>query len=102
MSKLNILVICRHEEILATIIRLINTNEQWNATGVVTDEEAIATFGGAPFAVVLLGNGIEATDELKLTQTFKSIRPEVSVIPHYGGGSGLLFAEIYEALAGRL
>jgi len=101
MNKLQILVICRHVEILATIVRLINTNDQWSATGAVTDEDALAAFEQSPFPVVLLGNGIDSADETKLTQTFKSIRADVKVIPHYGGGSGLLFAEIYEALAGR-
>lgn len=102
MNKLQILVICRHAEILATIVRLINTNEQWTATGVLTGEQAIAAFEQSPFSLVLLGNGFDDSDEIKLTQNFKRVRPDVKVIAHYGGGSGLLFAEIYEALAGRL
>jgi len=42
MSKIEILVIGRHPEILKTVIRLVNTNAEWNATGAGTDEEAPA------------------------------------------------------------
>ncbi|MDB5108892.1 MAG: hypothetical protein JWR67_6, partial [Mucilaginibacter sp.] len=41
MSKIEILVIGRHPEILQTVLRLVNNNAEWNATGTATDEEAI-------------------------------------------------------------
>jgi DNA-binding NarL/FixJ family response regulator len=99
MDTINILVICRHPDILQTILRLINNNAEWDATGTITDEEAMAAFNTTPFDLVLLGNGIEPENEERLTDTFKASKPGIPVIQHYGGGSGLLFAEIYEGLS---
>jgi hypothetical protein len=96
MSKIEILVICRHEGILQTVVRLINNNPEWNATGVITDEEALSLFGSQPFKLVLLGSGIENEDRLRVH--FKALNPDVIIVEHYGGGSGLLAAEIYQAL----
>ena len=101
MSKVEILVICRHEGILQTVVRLINNNPDWHAVGIVTDDEALAAFNTAPFKLVLLGSGIEKESEDKLSAIFKEHKPEIIIVQHYGGGSGLLTAEIYEALAGR-
>jgi hypothetical protein len=99
MSKVEILVICRHEGILQTVVRLINNNLDWHATGVVTDDEALAAFNAAPFKLVLLGSGIEKESEDKLCTAFKVLNQHIIIVQHYGGGSGLLTAEIYEALA---
>ena len=96
--KIEILVIGRNEEILQTVIRLINKNEQWNATGVLTDEAAISSFEQLSPVMVLLTNGIDASSEKKLREHFARIHPGCIVIQHYGGGSGLLSNEILEAL----
>jgi hypothetical protein len=98
MGKIEILVICRHEGILQTVVRLINNNPEWNATGVVTDDEALNTFSMLPFKLVLLGSGIEKESEDRLCAAFKAHNPEIIIVEHYGGGSGLLGAEIYQAL----
>jgi DNA-binding response OmpR family regulator len=100
MSKTEILVICRHPEILQTVVRLINNNPGWHATGALTDEEAIAVFGAQPFQLILLGSGIGQESEDKLCAIFKARKPGIIIIQHYGGGSGLLAAEIYEGLKG--
>src|SRR5271166_4924025 len=99
MNKTQILVICRHEGILETVVRLVNNNPEWNATGVVRDDEAIAAFSTGHFKLVLLGSGIEKESEDKLCAAFRAQNPEIIIVEHYGGGSGLLAAEIYEALA---
>jgi hypothetical protein len=98
MNKVEILVICRHEGILQTIVRLVNNNSQWNATGAVTDDEAMTAFDAQAFKLVLLGSGISNESEEKLRSYFASKQPRVVIVQHYGGGSGLLAAEIYEAL----
>jgi hypothetical protein len=49
--------------------------------------------------VLLIGAGLTAAEELNLTARAKEIHPAIHVIQHYGGGSGLLSAEIYLALA---
>ena len=99
MSKVEILVICRHEGILQTIVRLINNNPDWHAIGTVTDDEAITAFDAQAFKLVLLGSGIEKESDEKLRSYFTSKQPEIAIVQHYGGGSGLLAAEIYEALS---
>ena len=99
MSKVEILVICRHEGILQTVVRLINNNPEWHATGAVTDDEALAAFNTAPFKLVLLGSGIEKESEDRLCTAFKALNPQIIIVQHYGGGSGLLTAEIYQALS---
>jgi hypothetical protein len=98
MSKIEILVICRHEGIMQTVVRLVNNNPEWQATGAITDEEAVTAFNSQPFKLVLLGSGIEKESEDKLCNAFRAQNPEIIIVEHYGGGSGLLAAEIYEAL----
>jgi DNA-binding NarL/FixJ family response regulator len=98
MEKIQILVVGRHPEILATVVRLVNNNPDWNATGCLSDEEAIAAFGTQDFRVVLLGGGVNDISEAALNSHFCSINPDIKIVQHFGGGSGLLSAEIFEAL----
>jgi len=97
-KKTEILVIGTNEQIRETVLRLLNTNPIWQATGVGTNEEAVAKCKETIYEVLLIGAGL--TDELEthLTAEIKAIQPSIHIIPHYGGGSGLLFAEIYLAL----
>lgn len=99
MHRLNILAIHRDTLILATVLRLINTNEKWNGIGAKTDEEAIDMFQQQPVGMVLFCAGIEPESEEKLKAVFSEQNPQPIFLQHYGGGSGLLSAEIYEALA---
>ncbi|SDE48454.1 hypothetical protein SAMN05216464_106301 [Mucilaginibacter pineti] len=95
---IQILVIGRHPEILATVVRLVNNNPAWNATGCITNEEAISAFTNQQFKLVLLGGGVDEASETELCIQFKAVNPDIKIVQHYGGGSGLLSAEIYEAL----
>ncbi|MBG6061823.1 hypothetical protein IWX83_001613 [Flavobacterium sp. CG_9.1] len=94
METIHILYIGRHLEILETVIRLINANENWNGVGVMNDEEAKDVFLEKNFSLVLLGSGIQEESEAELCTFFKNINPDVSIVQHYGGGSGLLKSEI--------
>jgi DNA-binding response OmpR family regulator len=96
--KTEILAIGRHAEILQTVVRLVNNNPGWNATGAGTDDEAILAFSTQAYKLVLLGGGIEKESEDKLCAAFRALNPDIIIIQHYGGGSGLLAAEIYQAL----
>ena len=95
----SILIIGRHAEILATVIRLLNNQPGWQASGAQTDNEAIALFSIHSFDIVLIGGGVEEQSEEKLTNEFKKLKPAVKIVRHFGGGSGLLYAEIMEALS---
>ncbi|CAM4352063.1 hypothetical protein SAMN06265348_112215 [Pedobacter westerhofensis] len=93
-----ILVIGTNEKILATVLRLLNTNESWRATGVSNAEEALQKCREQHYQILLIGAGLTDTEEHDLSRRIKEIHTDIHVIPHYGGGSGLLFAEIYLAL----
>ena len=95
---LNILYIGGHPEILETVVRLLNANEDWFGTGAATDETALDLFSKINFQIVLLGCGIEEESEEKLCKFFQETNRDCKIIQHYGGGSGLLKNEILHAL----
>lgn len=99
--KVNILAIGRHQEILETVLRIINKSENWIAKGALTDEEAMALFDQEKFDIVLLCGGIQEECEQALRAAFTQKDPEIIIIQHYGGGSGLLSNEIIHALSQR-
>src|SRR5258708_6138129 len=98
MDKVQILVVGRNPEIVQTVVRLINNNPAWNAAHALTDDHAIATFESRPFDLVLLGGGIEPESDQHLRRAFTTRNPQITIIQHYGGGSGLLATEINMAL----
>jgi hypothetical protein len=99
MAKIQILVTGRNEEIVQTIVRLINSNLAWNASFALTDEDAVSIFKNQPFDLVLLGGGINPESDILLREEFTKHNPHITIIQHYGGGSGLLATEINMALA---
>lgn len=96
--KTQLLVIGRHEAILQTVLRLINKNDDWEAKGSLTDNEAIRLFDEFNFDIVLLSSGISENCEAVLCDYFRDKKPGIIIIQHYGGGSGLLSNEILQAL----
>ena len=52
----------------------------------------------AEFDVLLLGAGLAPNEESALKSAAESANPPVPVVAHYGGGSGLLFAEVWGVL----
>lgn len=98
MKRFEILVIGRNVDIHETVLRLINKNEKWFATGALTDEEVFQRCQETIFDMVLLGSGIEEESENKLREYFQSINPNLPIVQHYGGGSGLLYCEIIEVI----
>lgn len=97
-NRTEILVVGTHEDILQTILRLLNAERSWHAEGVFSCEEAIAKCKSHAYSVLLLGGGLTEPEEGKLKKEIKLIHPAIHIIPHYGGGSGLLYAEIHIAL----
>ncbi|MDN3585219.1 hypothetical protein QWY86_00965 [Pedobacter aquatilis] len=93
-----ILYIGRDKEITAVMNRLLNARPEWKGICVCTDEEAISIFEAQEVDLVLLGNGINLECEKSLRNNITALKPNVKIIQHYGGGSGLLFGEIMTAL----
>ncbi|MCF8255790.1 MAG: hypothetical protein K9H61_12550 [Bacteroidia bacterium] len=96
-----ILVIGRHPDILATVLKSINKHPNWHSHGAIKDVDALALAQKHTFDLVLLGGGILDEEELKLKKDLLTIQPNLTIIQHFGGGSGLLFNEIQMALDNR-
>lgn len=93
MKEFEILAVGKNLRIMQTILRLINGKPQLNGTIAASADEAIEQSKATTFSMVLLGAGLDEMETEKLCSFFT-----VPVVQHYGGGSGLLFAEIYQAL----
>ncbi|SHF97384.1 hypothetical protein [Pedobacter caeni] len=98
MKKIEILVVCCHEEISATMIRLINKEEEMLGTAVASPEDAMASFSSKAYDLVLIGAGLAPEAEQQLEAELKKQQPGIPVVYHFGGGSGLLYTEIKQAL----
>jgi len=94
---IEILIVGTNQPIMETIERLINKEGIWKATIALSEDEALAYFVTKDFRVVLLCAGL--AEELLLKEKLLKLNPNLPVVKHYGGGSGLLFAEIHQALA---
>jgi hypothetical protein len=92
-QKVEILIVGKHPEIMATILRLINSKAEWNGTIAFSTSEVMEHAETILFDAVLLGAGLSEEEKDYIKSYFT-----IPVIQHYGGGSGLLFAEVYEAL----
>ena len=93
MERIEILAVGKHPEIMKTVLRLINSKPEWNGTVANSTDEAVALSQNTAFNVVLLCAGLDEVEAQQIKAHFK-----IPVVQHYGGGSGLLFAEVYQAL----
>jgi alkylation response protein AidB-like acyl-CoA dehydrogenase len=99
-KQTEILVIVAHEGILSTILRLINKEQSWHASGAqsIAGAKELLT---EDTALVLLGSGLTEEEEQEMIDHLTIHYKSAKTIRHFGGGSGLLYAEIYQALARR-
>ena len=96
---IQILSFCTNPTILPVMDRLVNKQEGWTGHRAADLRTAAALVAEHDFDVVLLGAGTgdEEREALAAITKDKSTR----YINHYGGGSGLLYAEVTEALQGN-
>jgi hypothetical protein len=101
--SLNILVIGKDPEILKVVLRLLNDYQlaHYHAVGTTDPDQARELFAGGEIGLVLITNGLDATLDASLREEFLTRRPGTLILQHYGGGSGLLFGEIAQALSSR-
>jgi hypothetical protein len=97
-KQTKILVVVAHEGILSTILRLINKEQSWHATGALSISDAKDLLSGDT-SLVLLGSGLTEQEEQEMIDHIAIHYKSAKTIRHFGGGSGLLYAEIYQALA---
>lgn len=98
MDKVEILIIGTNKPIMKTIARLIDQEGKWLATIAFSLEEAIEICQAKDYKLILIGAGLKDLEELQLQKHIINMKLKIPVIKHYGGGSGLLFAEIYQQL----
>ena len=98
MKTLEFLLLGKNEAILAILLRLVNADENWNAIAFDNEKEAQKYFQNNKIDIVLLSSGIEDHIEKEFTSFCLKHQPEVEVIEHFGGGSGLLKSEILHRL----
>jgi hypothetical protein len=99
MKTTEILVYGKNPEILATVVRLINANEEWSGEGTSDEEEVIEKVQRKQYDLVMLGGAVPTVSENKIRATLGKLQPDLKIIQHFGGGSGLLKSEIKEALS---
>lgn len=97
MTATQILIVGTHQKIIKTIARLIDKNNNWHAVVAHAVPEASTFFEQQTIHLVLIGAGLLATEEQELETL--ATKHKIPVVKHYGGGGGLLHAEIVQALA---
>jgi len=98
LNRIQVLVIGRHEEIIRTVLNLINNTPDWEAVGALADEAAIELFQQRRFDLVLIGRGVEPEGEAKLRAIFTFQSPLIRIVQYFGGGTPRMFEEIRNAL----
>ncbi|WP_281633063.1 hypothetical protein [Flavobacterium luteolum] len=98
MKQLQFLLLGKNEAILAILLRLVNADENWNGVAFNNEKEAQEYFQNNKIDIVLLSSAIEDHVEKEFTSFCLKHQPDVEVIEHFGGGSGLLKSEILHRL----
>lgn len=98
MKTLEFLILGKNQPILETLTRLVNAYEEWNAIPFNDENLAQEYFLKNKIDIVLLSSGIEDQVEKQFTSFCLKAQPDVEVIEHFGGGSGLLRSEILHRL----
>lgn len=85
------------KELAELLVRLVNQNEEFSAEGFVhLDDLGLDAIGD--FDIVLIGGGIGDQDIELVKQEIIKNKLKTELIEHYGGGSGLLLQELYDAV----
>jgi len=100
-KELNIVAVCTQDKILEVLLRVINKNETWTAWGAKNSEGVVNLLNKEQIDLVLFDSGLNLEEEELLINEIKSIQPEAIIMQHYGGGSGLLKAEINSVIVAK-
>ncbi len=95
---LRILSFVTNPDILPVLDRVVNKQEGWTGLPAATLREAKTIISESPVDVILLGAGTGATERKALADVIALQQVDTVLIDHYGGGSGLLYAEVMEAI----
>lgn len=92
-----VLVVGIDQEITPTIERLINGLENYQGRACGSMEEMVEFLHTIKYDILLIGAGFDQKQEQEMQKRAKEIQPDLEILEHYGGGSGLLLSEL-EAL----
>lgn len=95
MDKIRILAVGTNGKIMNTVLRLINQNPLWKGDLALSSETAREMLQSANYDLILLGSG---SDEPEIRLILDELKLNIPLVLHYGGGSGLLLAEVNQAL----
>lgn len=94
-----ILAVGTHPEVMPVIERLIRSQDGWEPIVACCADDALTVLASDEcIDVLLVGAGLSPEEEAQLQAVAGEQNPKVPVVAHYGGGSGLLFAEIWSVL----
>ncbi|WP_395785095.1 hypothetical protein [Aquirufa sp.] len=83
----HIVIFGGNKDIVGLLVRLIGNYPEFTASGFQDAQKVLAP--GIPMDVLLLSSGVSTADEALVRG-----RVSVPIIQHFGGGSGLLRAEL--------
>ena len=98
---IHVLSFSTNKEILAVMDRLVNQHsDDWTGHRAGDMMAAVDKLVEFPIDVILLGAGTDVEDRESLQQIIDDDGLKARIVVHYGGGSGLLYAEVEQALVG--
>ena len=80
--------------ITQTIERLINGFENYEGVACGSLDEMVDRLKADQYNILLIGAGFDKATEQELQHIARKIQPQLKIIEHYGGGSGLLLEEL--------
>jgi hypothetical protein len=98
--QVQIAVFGKNKEIIETLERVINNNEQWKAFCTNEQDELKEIISSKEIQIVLYSSGIGSSELEEIENWVDTHFPTTKQVHHYGGGSGLLKCEINSILEG--
>lgn len=96
--KKKILVVGTHEKIMEIVVRHLLKDETLEVKDALSEETVYETFGTFDPDVLMFSSGFDEALENEIKSKLLTQKPNLEVVMHYGGGTGLLFNEIQEML----
>ncbi len=89
-----VLVLGMNEVINNVIIRLLNGMDDYLGEASNSITEMFTSLREHKYDILLIGAGFNEDQENMITQKALETHPDIKILQHYGGGSGLLRAEL--------
>ncbi|MEL6560217.1 MAG: response regulator receiver protein [Bacteroidota bacterium] len=78
------------------IVRLLNQMDGFSGVTVNSASEMAESLRASNYDILLIGAGFDQAQEQSMTNEALEICPNIKILEHYGGGSGLLKTELEE------